>query len=266
MCSVFKVHKSGFYAWLANPFSKHALKDKELSLKIHESYHSTHGVYGSPRVFEDLKASGVRCGRKRIERLMRANGLRAVRGYKQRRFKYAKPSVISPNLVERNFITDRPDKVWSTDITYIRCQWGWAYLAAIMDIYSRKIVGWSFGPRMTTDLVLDALHLAIKRRDPAPGLILHSDQGSQYGSQDWRQALSDHGISPSMSRRGNCYDNAVKESFFSSLKMERVRRKVYLSLGEARSDLFDYIEMFYNPVRRHSYLKYVSPCQFERNP
>lgn len=203
---------------------------------IHESYHAAQGVYGSPRVFEDLKANGVRCGRKRIERLMRINSLRAVRGYKRRRFKYTKPAVLSPNLLEQNFITDRPDMVWSTDITYIRCQWGWAYLAAIMDIYSRKIVGWSFGPRMTTELVLDALHLAIKRRDPAPGLILHSDQGSQFGSQDWRQALMNHGISPSMIRRGNCYDNAVKESFFSSLKMERVRRKVYISLGEARAD------------------------------
>lgn len=195
---------------------------------------------------------------------MRANKIAALRGYKKRRFRADKPASAAPNLVARKFVAGAPNEIWCTDITYIRCKGSWIYLAAIMDFYSRKIVGWSVDHLMTTDLVLDALQSAIWKRNPPPGLIIHSDKGSQYGSYDWISFLKSYGIQASMSRRGNCHDNAVKESFFSSLKMERIRRKSYACIEEARSDIFDYIEMFYNPIRRHGYLDYLSPNQFEQ--
>ncbi len=169
-----------------------------------------------------------------------------------------------PNLVAREFSVPAPYRVWVTDITYLQAVEGWLYLAAVMDLYSRKIVGWAVSQRMNTDLVLDALRQAIFRRKPQPGLIVHSDQGSQYGSFDWGNFLTDHAAKLSMSRLGNCWDNAVKESFFSSLKREHIRNRRYESLREARQDLFSYIEMFYNPVRRHSFLDYINPIEFEK--
>ena len=160
-------------------------------------------------------------------------------------------------------LTDEPDRVWVTDITYIRTWEGWLFLAAVMDLYSRKIVGWSMKPSLARDLVVDAVMMAVWRRKPKAGVVVHSDQGSQYGSDDWRRFCRDHGLKPSMSRRGNCWDNAVAESFFSSLKKERVRRRIYKTRDEARADLFDYVEMFYNPKRRHSHVGGVSPEAFE---
>lgn len=264
MCRVLKIHRSGYYAWLRVPKSKRAIEDQELLVEI-KKYHEESGeVYGSPRIHRDLQEVGIRCGRKRVARLMRIHKIIGQRGYKKWRHKGEKPAQTAPNLVAREFNPTEPNVVWSTDITYIRTQLGWVYLAAIMDLFSRKIVGWSVGKRMTTDLVLDALKEAIWRRNPEPGLIIHSDQGSQYGSYDWLNMLGSYGIKPSMSRRGNCYDNAVKESFFSSLKMERIRKRIYPSLEEARLDIFDYIEMFYNSKRRHGYLDFMSPNQFEK--
>jgi putative transposase len=180
---------------------------------------------------------------------MRPKGLKAIVGYKKRRFKTGKPASTAPNLVARNFKVDAANKVWVTDITYLRCQSGWLYLCAVMDLYSRKIVGWSLQTRMTTDLALDALNQTIWKRNPEAGLILHSDQGSQFGSYDWVNFLKTHGIQPSMSRRGNCYDNAAKESFFRSLKTECVKGRVYTSIEEAHFELFEYIELFYNAIR-----------------
>jgi putative transposase len=172
--------------------------------------------------------------------------------------------VVAPDLLEREFTVADPDRVWVSDITYIRTWEGWLYLAAVMDLYSRKIVGWSIQSTLARDLVLDAILMAVWRRKPGRGLLIHSDQGSQYGSDDWHRFCKAHGLAPSMSRRGNCWDNAVAESFFSSLKKERVRRKIYPTKEEAKADLFDYIEMFYNPRRRHSHIGGVSPEAFER--
>ena len=220
-------------------------------------------IYGSPRVYKDLREIGECCGKKRVERLMKQDGLKALIGYKKPRVKYGKPSVVVPNKIEQNFNFKRPDEAWVTDITYIRTYEGWLYLAAVMDLYSRMIVGWSMKSTLHRDLVLDALLMAVWRRKPENSVIVHSDQGSQYGSDDWMRFCKEHGLDPSMSRRGNCYDNAVAESFFSSLKKERIRRRIYSTRYDAKSDVFDYIELFYNSRRRHSYLDYVSPQEYE---
>jgi len=232
--------------------------------KIRASYQASEGVYGSPRVHRDLREDGERCGEHRVARLMRINGIRAIRGYKKPRYKSGKPAVVAPNRLEQNFSVDAPDRVWVTDITYIRTFEGWLYLAVVMDLYSRIVVGWSMKPTLTRELVLDALLMAIWRRRPKQPVIVHSDQGSQYGRDDGVRFCKDHGLILSMSRRGNCFDNAVAESFFSSLKKERIRRRIYRSREEARADVFDYIEIFYNRTRRHSHLGQVSPNDFER--
>jgi putative transposase len=195
---------------------------------------------------------------------MRINGLRAIRGYKKPRYKAGKPAVVAPNRLEQNFSVDAPDRVWVTDITYIRTFEGWLYLAVVVDLYSRIVVGWSMKSTLSRELVLDALLMAVWRRRPKHPVIVHSDQGSQYGSDDAVRFCKDHGLIPSMSRRGNCFDNAVAESFFSSLKKERIRRRIYQSREEARADVFDYIEVFYNRNRRHSHLGQVSPHDFEQ--
>jgi len=195
---------------------------------------------------------------------MRINGLRAIRGYKKPRYKAGKPAVVAPNRLEQNFSVDAPDRVWVTDITYIRTFEEWLYLAVVVDLYSRIVVGWSMKSTLSQELVLDALMMAVWRRRPRHPVIVHSDQGSQYGSDDAVRFCKDHGLIPSMSRRGNCFDNAVAESFFSSLKKERIRRRIYQSWEEARADVFDYIEVFYNRNRRHSHLGQVSPHDFEQ--
>jgi len=195
---------------------------------------------------------------------MRINGLRAIRGYKKPRYKAGKPAVVAPNRLEQNFSVDAPDRVWVTDITYIRTFEEWLYLAVVVDLYSRIVVGWSMKSTLSQELVLDALMMAVWRRRPRHPVIVHSDQGSQYGSDDAVRFCKDHGLIPSMSRRGNCFDNAVAESFFSSLKKERIRRRIYQSREEARADMFDYIEVFYNRNRRHSHLGQVSPHDFEQ--
>mgnify|MGYP001595466779 CR=1 FL=1 len=263
MCRVLGVHRSGFYAWLRHPESARTQEDRRLLEAIRHSHEENDDAYGSPRVHKDLRGWGYTCGRHRVARLMRQNSLMGVPVRRKPRFVTGRPSVVAPNRLQQDFTVEHPDRVWVTDFTYIRTHEGWLYLAAIMDLYSRRIVGWATGPRITSELALDALMMAVWRRKPAPGLVLHSDQGSQFGSYDWQSFLRDHGIVPSMSRRGNCYDNAAKESFFSSLKRERIRRKTYRTREEARADIFDYIEMFYNPKRRHSYLGQISPIEYE---
>jgi putative transposase len=230
---------------------------------IREAYTASDGVYGSPRVFLDLREAGERVGRKRVARLMREHRIRAIRGYKKPRHLVGVPSVIAPNRLQRQFTVDQPDSAWVTDITYIRTWEGWLYLAVVMDLHSRKIVGWSMQPTLARGIVIDALMMAVWKRKPKGRVIVHSDQGSQYGSDDWLRFCKEHKLDPSMSRRGNCWDNAVAESFFSSLKKERIRRKIYRTRSLARADIFDYVEMFYNRTRRHSHLGGVSPEAFE---
>ena len=222
------------------------------------------GVYGSPRVFLDLREVGETCGKHRVARLMRVNKIKAVRGYKAPRTIAGRPSIIAPNKLQRDFTVEQADVAWVTDITYIRTWQGWLYLAVVVDLYSRKVVGWSMKSTLARELVLDALIMAVWRRRPSRNVLVHSDQGSQYGSDDWLRFLRANHLEPSMSRRGNCWDNAVAESFFSSLKKERIKRRIYKTRDLARADIFDYIETFYNRSRRHSHLGGVSPEVFER--
>jgi len=195
---------------------------------------------------------------------MKQGKVRAIRSYKKPRYVAGQPSLLAPNVLDREFEVAAPNEVWVTDITYIRTWAGFVYLAVVMDLYSRKIVGWSMRTSLHREIVIDALLMAVWRRRPKNRVLVHSDQGSQYGSFECRKFFEKHNLEPSMSRRGNCWDNAVAESFFSSLKKERIRRKVYHSVEEAKADVFDYIEMFYNPRRRHSHLGDVSPEAFER--
>ena len=263
MCRVLKVNRAGFYAWLHQPESERHKEDQRLLELIRNSYAGSHGVYGSRRVFGDLREAGETCGVHRVARIMRAHKIKAVRGYKAPRHIAGRPSLIAPNHVQRQFTVDAPNKVWVTDITYIRTWQGWLYLAALVDLYSRKIVGWSMKPTLNRELALDALLMAVWRRKPAEQVIVHSDQGSQYGSDDFKRFCREHNLLPSMSRRGNCWDNAVAESFFSSLKKERIRKRIYKTREMARADVFDYIEVFYNRSRRHSDLGGISPEALE---
>ena len=262
MCRVLGVARSGYYAWLQKPVSDRGQEDARLLRLIRASFAASHGVYGAPRVFLDLREAGETCSKHRVARLMRLNNIRARNGYRTRSKSASKPSALMPNVVERNFNVSKPNKVWVTDITYIRTWQGWLYLAVVMDLFSRKIIGWSTKPTIGRELVLDAVLMAVRLRRPKQAVI-HSDQGSQYGSDDWRRFCRTNHLEPSMSRRGNCWDNAVAESFFSSLKKERIKKRIYKNREIARADLSDYIETFYNRIRRHSYLGGVSPEEFE---
>jgi putative transposase len=264
MCRVLKVARAGFYAWLHQPNSNRAIQDDRLLGLIRDSYVASGGVYGSPRVFADLSEAGEKCGKHRVERIMRNHKIKAIRGYKSPKAVKGRPSILAPNRVNREFTVDAPDLVWVTDITYIRTWQGWLYLAVVLDLHSRAVVGWSMKPTIAKEVVLDALMMAVWRRKPTQEVIVHSDQGSQYGSDDWKRFCDANKLLPSMSRRGNCWDNAVAESFFSSLKKERIRKRIYKTRDLARADVFDYIEVFYNRTRRHSHLGGVSPEAFER--
>ena len=254
---------SGFYQWLQKPLSDRAIEDQRLVELIRDSYEASGRIYGAPRVFLDLREVGERCGHNRVARLMRLNNIRAIRGYKRPRHVVGRPALVASNRLERAFTVEHPDRAWVTDITYIRTWQGWLYLAVVIDLFSRRVVGWSMKPTLAKEIVLDALVMAVWRRRPTQSVLIHSDQGSQYGSDQWLRFCRDHGLEPSMSRRGNCWDNAVAESFFSSLKKERIKRRVYKTRDLARADVFDYIEMFYNPKRRHSHVGGVSPEAFE---
>lgn len=258
------VSRTGFYSWLRNPFSTRDRENKRLLTLIQDSYEASGRVYGSPRVWADLREMGEIVNKKRVARLMREHNIRAVYGYKVPRTIYGRPSIISSNRLQRQFDVGQPDYAWVTDITYIRTWQGWLYLAVVIDLFSRKVVGWSMKPTLARELAVDALLMTVWRRKPTSRVIIHSDQGSQYGSDDWLRFCRANNLEPSMSRRGNCWDNAVAESFFSSLKKERVKKRIYKTRDLARSDIFEYIEMFYNPKRRHSHLGDVSPEAFER--
>lgn len=262
MCEVLGVAPSGYYSWLHKPISDRAQEDARLLRLIRASFKASHGIYGAPRIFLDLREAGETCSKHRVERLMRENKIVALHGYRTRHYSVGKPSVLAPNLVKRNFDVEQPNKIWVTDITYIRTWEGWLYLAVVMDLFSRKIVGWATRPTIHRQLVLDAVLMAVRNRRPRR-TIIHSDQGCQYGSDDWRRFCRTNHLEPSMSRRGNCWDNAVAESFFGSLKKERIKKQIYKNRSVALDDISDYIENFYNPVRRHSYLHGMSPVAYE---
>ena len=266
MCQMLRVSRGGFYGWRTRALSKHALEDARLSGLIRTSFLASDSTYGSPRVWRDLSDWGERCSRKRVARLMAAAGLQA-------RAKRRRPPgddgirpehSIAANVLERQFDAEGPNRKWVADFSYIWTAEGWLYVAAVLDLFSRKVVGWSMSEKMNAQLVIDALMMAIWRRGKPIALLHHSDQGSQYTSEDFQRLLADQGITCSMSRKGDCWDNAAMESFFSTLKLERTNRKRYVTRDEARADVFDYIERFYNPRRRHSTLGLVSPDQFEQ--
>jgi putative transposase len=262
MCRVLTVAPSGYYAWLHEPVSNRAQEDTRLLRLIRASFTASHSIYGAPRVFLDLREAGETCSKHRVARLMRVNKIRALHGYRTRPHSASKPSLFIPNLVKRNFDVALPNKVWVTDITYIRTWEGWLYLAVVMDLFSRKIVGWATRSTIHRGLVLDAVLMAVRRRRPG-GTIIHSDQGCQYSSDDWRRFCRTNRLEPSMSRRGNCWDNAVAESFFGSLKKERIKKQIFKNRELATKEISEYIEAFYNPIRRHRHLGGMSPEAFE---
>ncbi|MHA1066868.1 IS3 family transposase [Enterobacter ludwigii] len=263
LCRVLDVHPSGFYAWFKQPYSQHHQVDLRLTGQIKQFWLESGCVYGYRKIHLDLRDSGQQCGVNRVWRLMNRAGIKAQVGYRSPRARKGEASIVSPDRLQRQFNPDAPDERWVTDITYIRTHEGWLYLAVIVDLFSRKIIGWSMQSRMTKDIVLNALLMAVWRRNPQRPVLVHSDQGSQYTSHEWQSFLKSHGLEGSMSRRGNCHDNAVAESFFQLLKRERIKKKIYGTREEARSDIFDYIEMFYNSKRRHGSSNQMSPTEYE---
>ena len=266
MCRMLAVSRAGFYEWHCRAPSRRSLEDARLMPLVRTSFAGSDGTYGAVRVARDLREWGERCGKRRAGRLMRLASLRARPKRRRRpqdegvRLEHS----IAPNVLNRRFEAEGPNKKWAADFTYLWTAEGWLFVAVVLDLYSRKVVGWSMNANMLSQLVADALMMAIWRRGKPIELLHHSDQGSQYTSEDFQRLLADQGITCSMSRRGDCWDNAAIESFFSTLKRERVYRREYATRDEARADVFDYIERFYNPRRRHSTLGLVSPDQFEK--
>ena len=266
MCRALKVSRSGYFAWRHGPESDRRLQDRALTARITAIHAENAGRYGSPRVHRDLRFQGIGVGRKRVERLMKEAGISAR---PRRRFVVTTDSrhdlPVAGDLIQQDFSATAPDQRWVTDITYISTSEGWLFLAAIMDLYSRRIVGYAMQPTMDRSLVLGALHQALRLRRPAPGLIHHSDRGVQYAAHAYRQALAHHGIVPSMSRRACCYDNAAMESFFHTVKVELVHRRQYDTRAQAAQDIASYLD-YYNLRRRHSAIGYLSPVEFEMQP
>jgi putative transposase len=264
LARMLEVSVRGFYGWLNRPQSKRAKEDETLTEQIVMFHCGSRYTYGSVRIHKDLKAAGHRLGRKRVARLMK---LRGLKGKAKRKFKTTTTShhqrPRTENLVKQNFQRTEPNKLWASDITYIATQEGWLYLAIVLDLFSRKVIGWAFSDRLTDDLTLAALRMAKQQRSTRQGLIHHSDQGSQYASTSFQTTLTHYGITQSMSGKGNCYDNAVVESFFATLKTEEVNDASYETRQQAQTSIFSYIEGFYNPKRRHSTLNYLSPHDFE---
>jgi putative transposase len=266
LCKALDVSKSGFHDWLNRRPAKRTLENETLLGLIRRSFHDSDRTYGARRVLRDVLAEGLSCGLHRVERLMHKNALKA----RPRRRKLPSDTglrvidTIAPNILDRQFHATRPNRKWIADFTYVWTAEGWLYVAAVIDLFSRRVVGWSMSATMTAQLVTDALLMAIWRRGKPDALLHHSDQGSQYTSEQFRTLMEDNGVTCSMSRSGNVWDNAAMESFFSTLKTERTDRKVYRSRNQARADVFDFIERFYNPRRRHSTIGYLSPIEFER--
>ena len=266
MCEALEVSRSGYHAWAARKPSARDLEDERLAVEIRAIYAANDANYGAPRITRELRAQGWEVNEKRVTRMMRAQGLAAKQ---RRKFKATTDSKhnlpVAANLLEQDFTSAQaPNRVWLADITYVWTAEGWLYLAAVLDLYTRKLVGWSMAERMTQQLALEALTMAYWREKPAPGLIHHSDRGAQYCSHAYRERLAGYKMSASMSRKGNCWDNAPMESLNHSLKVERVNARRYETRAQARSDVFDWIECYYNVRRRHSALGYLSPREFAR--
>ena len=265
MCKVLDVSPSGYYAWRGRPPSKREMANRKLTEKMRDAFEESGETYGSPRIYQVMRKLGLMCSKNRVARLMKAEGLRAkqVKRYKSTT-KRNRSHRAAPNLLNQDFSAERPNQRWLADITYIPTQEGWLYLATILDLFSRKIVGWAMSDRMTTDLTLAALKMAIRQRQPGADLIHHSDQGSQYTDKRYQDVLTGSKIQPSMNGVGTWYDNAPMESFFGTLKSEHVHHCLYQTRDEARPDLFYYIEGFYNRRRLHSSLGYLSPEAHEQ--
>ena len=265
MCQALGVHPSGFYAWCANPLSTRSKDNQAITGQIKQCWLESGAVYGYRKIHDDLRHLGIVCGQQRVRRLMKTEGLRSQAGYRRRpNGRAGEPAAAAANVLDRKFEVVTPNDSWVVDITYIKTYEGWLYLAVVIDLFSRAVIGWSMQRRIDRELVISALLMAIWRRQPESKVLLHSDQGCQFTSHDWQDFLEANNFTVSMSRRGNCYDNAVVESFFQLLKRERIKRRVYATREEARADIFDYIEMFYNPVRRHGHNHGLSPVQFEK--
>lgn len=264
MCRVLQVSTSGYYAWRRRPPASDEA-DEKLLLEIKTLFDESKGRYGSPRIHRKLRQNGTRCGQKRVARLMREHDLRAR---KRRRYTNTTDSKhrlpVAENVLDRQFEVEVPNARWAADITYVWTRQGWLYLAVVIDLFSRRVVGWSMMETMERSLVTAALEMALRVRNPSPGLLLHSDRGSQYASGDYQALLQRAGCTCSMSRRGNCWDNAPVESFFSTLKMELVHERPYATRQQARSEIFEFIEVWYNRQRLHSSLGYQSPVDYER--
>ena len=264
LCRLLEVHPSGYYAWQKHPRSAGTIVNQRLTGLIKQFWLESGGVYGYRKIHCDLRDIGEQCGENRVYRLMRAAGLRAQVGYRRPRHRSGPASVLAPNRLQQKFEVANPNDTWVTDITHIRTHEGWLYLAVVIDLYSRKVVGWSMHSRIKKELVLNALLMAVWRRKPGSLVTVHSDQGSQYTSHDWQAFLDANNLQASMSRRGNCHDNAVAESFFQLLKRERIKRHIYSTRDDARGDVIDYIEMFYNTRRRHGFNEMLSPVEYEK--
>jgi putative transposase len=265
MCKVLGVSRAGFYAWQVRPPSERAKDDERLKERIREVHAQSGGAYGSPRIHDALKSEEDGLGRRRIAHLMQEEG---IYGKPKKRFVVTTDSAhdyeVAPNLLDRNFDVAEPNTVWAGDITYIPTAEGWLYLAVVLDLFSRRVIGWAMATHMRSELVIDALEMAVLDRAPAPGLLFHSDRGSQYASDTFQGRLKEHGMRCSMSRRGNCWDNAVGESFFRTLKVEGLPNdKPSASHEAARLTAFEFIEGFYNQRRKHSHLAYASPVEYE---
>lgn len=265
MCRTLEISRSGFYAWLGRKESDRASEDRRLTGLIRGIFDEMDGIYGAPRVHEEMQRRGESCGENRVARLMRNAGLRSKtrRKFRVKTTDSNHSHPIAPDHVGRDFKASAANKIWVSDITYIATDEGWLYLASTMDLFSRRIVGWSMSATLHATVAVDALKMAIEQRRPAPGLIHHSDRGVQYASKNFRDELAAHCLVASMSRKGNCYDNAAKESFFHTLKTELVHHERYRTRAEARASVFNYIEVFYNRKRLHSTLGYVPPAEFE---
>lgn len=264
MCQLFAVSRSAYYAWKKRPKSIRQQENEQLISEIKRIYQKSRGLYGSPRITAELRDKGFHYGHNRIARLMRQNRIQAKTSKKFRVTTNSHHTLpVAPNILERRFYADSKNQIWVSDITYIQTQQGWLYLAVILDVYSRSVVGWSMGSHLSQELVVNAIKQAIGRRNPEKGIIFHSDRGVQYASHSVKELLTIHKFMQSMCGKGNCYDNAMMESFFSTLKTECVYLEHYQSRYQAKLNIFDYIEVYYNRIRRHSALGYVSPFEFE---
>ena len=264
MCKVLSVSRSGYYRWVNRKPNHRTLENDTIVSLIRILHKRSERIYGSPKITDELRKMGLQCNHKRVERLMQVNGIysKVKKKFKiTTHSKHKRP--IADNLLQRDFTASKPNRVWTSDITYIWTQEGWMYLSVFMDLFNRKIVGWAMKRRLKDDLVTDAFTMAARARNPSPGIIVHSDRGIQYCSKNFKEQLNTYKCLQSMSSTGDCYDNAVTESFFHILKTELVYHRKYESRYQARKSIFKYIEMFYNRVRIHSYLGGLSPCEYE---